>query len=178
MEPLTSFEAFLCVTSHRIHFLNLFEGKQKYIAVILSSFIKHIDNVNETIKSQNNYRVLNLVWRCLTFFWKIDNYLNYLATVWTCMLLLFFQSSMLTNLNKLSLHHNQCMIDSFKHPEVNCVTSCRSPLLFICLQLRTSPSGCTQRKERRWARWGLWMLSLMSFCTDKTCKTLANKRSV
>lgn len=28
------------------------------------------------------------------------------------------------------------------------------PLLSICLQLKTSPSGCMQKKGRRWVRWG------------------------
>lgn len=36
-----------------------------FVFVILSSFI---DIVNETIKSQNNYRVLSLVCQCLTFY--------------------------------------------------------------------------------------------------------------
>lgn len=38
----------------------------------------------------------------------------------------------------------------FSSPVVLCVDH----LSCLCLQLKTSPSGCMQRKERRWARWG------------------------
>ena len=38
----------------------------------------------------------------------------------------------------------------FSSPIVLCVDH----LSCLCLQLKTSPSGCMQRKERKWARWG------------------------
>lgn len=54
------------------------------------------------------------------------------------------------------------LIQASKHPVVDNVASWIAPLLFVCLQLKTSPSGCTRRKERRWARWGLGGICLLS----------------